>query len=743
MWNPHVAGGMPYLTNPENSLYYPLKIPFFFLPFFAAVSVLRVLNAIVASTGMFAVLRGLRVGRLAAMAGGIMFAYGSFMAYEQVHIPYVNTTVWWPWELLCLRRLIRMPSFRRSLALSCVTAVSFFGGSPGIFVIGHVALACFAAFAILDMLLRRRIARLLRSVAGLIQAAVLCLVLTAVQWLPTLEFTVLSVRSGGLADLSSYERFAMPPEGFRALVFPWLHWLYGAPYFPLHPLPFVSVPYAGVAAVFLSLNGLFSKRYFRFLSPALVLIPIAVLMAMGSRTGFAELALRYAPALRWFRWPNDYLFVAYIVISMAAALGIDVVWREGRRGWLRLVAGSFLYHGAALFFVSGMVSWIVFAAGMAATAAVLFCFALVGNAWRPLRLKNATLALALLAIVADLFFFGSGYNFSVPAGSLRRIAPAQIIGWLRKHAGNDRVSAATTGWQLYFKGQERFGQTHLPLFDMLPEALATPLVERALRSAAPSVRSANLWRRRLIFEDQDLWSRHYPVNAAMLFGYQDISVYDPFVLRHVAEFYQKVPVERVWNLMSVRYLARPSRIAVDGMREVFHGSSGRIYENTNAFPRVWITHKVRDGLSRQSIFNLLSDPTFNAREAVLFEDSIPRVWKDAMTSQPSYEAETGRIVRYEAERVIAEVELLRPGCVVLNDIFYPGWKAFTAGGRLLKVWKAYGVLRAVFLPAGRHQIEFRYEPDLWLLGMLLSSFSWAFVFLSFFLSGWTRPRIDR
>ena len=34
LWNPYVFGGTPYHVNPENALFYPLKLPLVFLSFF-------------------------------------------------------------------------------------------------------------------------------------------------------------------------------------------------------------------------------------------------------------------------------------------------------------------------------------------------------------------------------------------------------------------------------------------------------------------------------------------------------------------------------------------------------------------------------------------------------------------------------------------------------------------------------------------------------------------------------------
>ena len=57
---------------------------------------LRALNAIVASVGFYLLMRSYRTHPLSAVVGALIFSYGSFMAYEFVHIPYVNTAVWFP-----------------------------------------------------------------------------------------------------------------------------------------------------------------------------------------------------------------------------------------------------------------------------------------------------------------------------------------------------------------------------------------------------------------------------------------------------------------------------------------------------------------------------------------------------------------------------------------------------------------------------------------------------------------------
>jgi uncharacterized membrane protein YfhO len=45
----------------------------------------------------------------------------------------------------------------------------------------------------------------------------------------------------------------------------------------------------------------------------------------------------------------------------------------------------------------------------------------------------------------------------------------------------------------------------------------------------------------------------------------------------------------------------------------------------------------------------------------------------------------------------------------LSEIYYPGWRAYVDGHEEELV-RANGILRAVRIKAGNHQVEFRYQP---------------------------------
>jgi uncharacterized membrane protein YfhO len=67
------------------------------------------------------------------------------------------------------------------------------------------------------------------------------------------------------------------------------------------------------------------------------------------------------------------------------------------------------------------------------------------------------------------------------------------------------------------------------------------------------------------------------------------------------------------------------------------------------------------------------------------------------------------IAKYGDNSVVIDVETDRPGVLVLHDLFYPGWEARVDGVQK-PVLRANILFRGVETTAGRHRIEFRFNP---------------------------------
>jgi len=69
--------------------------------------------------------------------------------------------------------------------------------------------------------------------------------------------------------------------------------------------------------------------------------------------------------------------------------------------------------------------------------------------------------------------------------------------------------------------------------------------------------------------------------------------------------------------------------------------------------------------------------------------------------------------------VTVRVETNQPGWLVLNDTYYPGWRA-AVDGQPAEILRANALARAVAVPAGEHRVEFVYDPLSVKIGALVS-----------------------
>jgi hypothetical protein len=134
-----------------------------------------------------------------------------------------------------------------------------------------------------------------------------------------------------------------------------------------------------------------------------------------------------------------------------------------------------------------------------------------------------------------------------------------------------------------------------------------------------------------------------------------------------------------------------------------------IYENSFAQPRARLFHSFKVEKRDQIRTQVLKGPI--SEETVLLEE-LP----EGLNSE---EKIPENVVRLESDlRNISryQVDGAGPGLVLASETYYPGWHAFWNGAPV-KVLRANGYMRAVAIPSGKGILEFRFEPESYALGL--------------------------
>ena len=93
--------------------------------------------------------------------------------------------------------------------------------------------------------------------------------------------------------------------------------------------------------------------------------------------------------------------------------------------------------------------------------------------------------------------------------------------------------------------------------------------------------------------------------------------------------------------------------------------------------------------------------------------------------------------RPQPEHLIVRYDSPTPRMLVFSETFIPGWEA-TLDGQPIEIWRANAYYQAVLVPAGAHEIVFRYQPVAFRLGLVI-----ALIALPILTLVWSLPAIIR
>ena len=169
---------------------------------------------------------------------------------------------------------------------------------------------------------------------------------------------------------------------------------------------------------------------------------------------------------------------------------------------------------------------------------------------------------------------------------------------------------------------------------------------------------------------------------------------------------------RFHQFMSVRFriAEKPSD---DSQKQVFEGARGvKVFEYPSWMPRAWMVHKAVVEPDPKSMRHKLTSPDFVPSGQVLLRAAPPAL-------ETCEVPDSVKLGRRSPGRVEVSVDAGCRGMLILNDVYYPGWRV-TVDRKAADMYEAYGVVRGVVVDKGKHTVVFEYSPWTIKLGALLS-----------------------
>lgn len=318
LWNPQLAGGLPFAADPLSGIWYPPNWLAVLLPIGFGFNLIFWLHLAWAGLGAWRLARSLGSGTSGAWIAGIAYS-GSpkLLAHLGLgHLGLVCGMSWAPWALEAARRALleSSPRFRHSypsyLRLGACIGLAFLADPRAAFVIG-LATTAYVGY----LLLRRNTIPSPTSARptvsqvgpGLVAAMATAAGLSAALWLPFTEYVAQSTRAG-LSD-SAAGALALPPGDLLQLVF------------PVAPVAGEWVTYLGISCLSLALLGLLLPIPERGFWAGAALA--GWILALGPLTPVYPILTKVVPGMSLIRVPPRMLFLPALGIALLAGLAAD------------------------------------------------------------------------------------------------------------------------------------------------------------------------------------------------------------------------------------------------------------------------------------------------------------------------------------------------------------------------------------------------------------------------------------
>ena len=680
LWNPYSFSGTPLLANMQSAVFYPLSILFFLLPYEAAWSMLIVLQPLLAGIFLYFYLNNLKLNKWSSLIGAITFSFSGFGIAWMEWGTILHVGLWLPLMLLSIDKIFthltsessKLKAQNSKLQLKsknlliwsfififCLTS-SFFAGHLQIF---------FYLFIVSVVYFIARWVQYGRRVNILVLFFILnslFLILTSLQWFPTLQFISESARSIDQPDWQK-EGWFIPWQHLIQFIAPdffgnpttlnyWGTWNYGE-----------LVGYVGILPLVMAIFALFFLRDKKTFFYGTIFF---ISLIFSFPTIFAKIPYILNIPFLSTSQPTRLLFITDFSLTVLSALGFDYFIKSKKK--------EIFYP---LVFIAVIFS-------------ILWGLILFGNNLMKL-ISSENLSVAKNNLIFPSFIFFVSAVFIIVFVMFHKIKISTLILCC--------IIVVT-------------------MFDLLRFAFKfTPFTRKEYlfpQTETISFLQKNLGYNRFMTTD----SRIFPPNFSAIYKIQSIDGYDPLYIRRYGELiaasergepninppfgFNRIIAphnyeSKIIDLLGVKYVLSLSDLKSAKLKKVFQEGQTRVYENKNALHRVFFVEQVIVANDKNETIEKMFEEIFDPRKNAIVDKSA-----GVATNPPQGCTRCdAKVITYQENKITIETESAEDGFLVLTDSFYPSWRA-KIDNKPTTIYRTDYNLRGINVPRGKHIVEF-------------------------------------
>lgn len=696
LWTNKIYSGYPLLAEGQVGALFPPHILLFrLLDTLTALRVLFIATFLFGGLGVYIFLKN-KVSLVACLFAAITFLFSGFFVEHIQHINILEVVALFPWLLWVMERYLSERKIKYLFFTTVLVASQVFLGSIqmvfynlfflGLFII-FLYLRAFAQnyhqFEAAEKKKKRALfdfgdlLNFLRLNSVIAFFLILGVLLAAVQILPSYELRAFSNRA------DSYKIDYTPgPSHVSSFYYPISFlWLFVDPFYFGNPAQgfYSKIPgayyhetmsYVGILPLFFSVVAIiFLFRKKSEVGFFLLIAIFAALLSFGYQTPFVRVLT--LPGFNNFRVPARLMFYVVFSIVVLSAFGFDFILKVVKTKLIGETKQKLVWAFAAIF--------------------ILIQFF---DLWHMFKYLNPVYAKARQALYENKM--GMVLKNDYPGGRFISIREEDYA----------KIFLKIEGWQ-----DKSDLEIFANQFNQLPGSIG---VLYGLSMNDGYIGLEPFRNQKLLFElEQRLVQEEVFENELLL------------KLRQGFYTYAK--------RAGLRYLITPTKVVGEGIKllkvidEAGFGPKYYLYEFEEPGERFKLVPKAKifknDTAAGLAFFN----PDFDSEKFVILEKVINQEFGEPFKKIPDDLEDWGsdevngeiKVIKDKDNELSLEVKIDNDGFLIVNDSYFPGWKAYF-DEKEVPIYRANYAFRAIPISRGEHKVKFAYRPASFILGARIS-----------------------